>query len=333
MRGSILLVDMPAPWASSRCVARVNKYKLDPSHPGLVGDELSQLRERPRGKLASLRLSSPNTFTDASQFLHGNTATGAFGLRNQSLGDGVVNVASKAAFLPLTLLEEPSGCLGVLLLEPGPEFSVTLTDTVDLTPREGLTIRVIGDIHDPKVNPEEVFRVSGGRLVHLTDSVQIEAAVVVDEVSFSLAGFEELSLSFSGQEGDLCPTRYSPNGDVIWIVTQDAIIIGNGAPRPERSPDLAIQFIGIGYLRDAADNHLSCEGETGSHFMVGELVELILTPSLSIPGYLRDIITGSIGLLHSLKERLSLFWRRLKFNVRDNFHKLQSSTFRFACQV
>lgn len=331
--GSIQLVDVSTDGTGPAGVSWVHENDFNPCHPGFVRDELSQLIERPRGELASLRPSSPNPGAYVLQILQGNPSPGAFGLRNQSLGNGMVDIASEAAFLSLALLEEPFGRFGPLLLERGPEFSMPLTQAVQVPAGERFSIRINGNIDDAQINPQEILGVSGRGFVHLTDGIQEEAAVVVDEIGFSLAGLEKLSLSLSSQEWNFHSTGCSPDGDLIGIVAQDPVIVGDGAVGPELPLCLPVELIGIGHFGVAADDYLSGEREALPHVMVGEFVEVKLTKGLAIPGYLRDIIASSIGLLHRIKKGLSLPWRRLKFDISHKFHRLQSNTFNLVCQV
>ena len=327
LRRSVLLVDITTRGTRPAGISGVHENHFYPRYPGFVGDKLSQLIKCPRGEFASLRLTSPDPFTDASQILHGNSAPCAFSLSNQPLGNGMVHVASKVPFLRLALLEEPSGCLGPLLLESGPKFSVSLPQAVQMPAGEGFSIGIDGNVDDPQVNSQEVLRISRRGLIHFTDGIQKETAIVVDEIGLSLAGLEEFPLPISGLEGNFSPPAYSPNGHIVRVVAQDAVIVGNRASWAERSPDLAVQFVGIGYLGDTSYNDLSRKKKLFPHVLVGELVKPELSEGLTIQCYLRDVITGSIGLLHSLKEGLGLFWRRLKFDVGHKFHGLSLTLF------
>lgn len=156
---------------------------------------------------------------------------------------------------------------------------------------------------------------------------------MIDKVGFSLACLDELLLSLSGQEGDLHPPVYSPDGDMIGIVTQDPIIIGNGPMKLKLSLALPVKLISIGNLGYTTNDYLGRKWEALPHIMVGKLMKIELAKGLTIPGYPGNVIAGSIGLLHSLKEGLGLIRQRLKFNIRNKFHRLNSSVFNLICQV
>lgn len=171
LRRSVQLVDIPARGTSPAGVSGIHEHHLDPRQLGLVFHEGSKLKECPGMPATSLRPSSPNPRADALQVLQGNSSPGAFGLRNQFFGDGVIDVAGEAAFLALALLEEPFGRFGPFLLKPGPELGVPLPKAVQMPAGEGFPIGIYGDVDDSQINPEEVLGISGGRLVHFTDDI------------------------------------------------------------------------------------------------------------------------------------------------------------------
>ena len=72
---------------------------------GFVGDELSQLIESPRSYAVALRLAKPYPVADTLEFFKGDTAYGVFGLRNESLGEDVIGITTKARFSIRNTLE------------------------------------------------------------------------------------------------------------------------------------------------------------------------------------------------------------------------------------
>ena len=102
---------------SLRRVSWVHQDHWNPSQPGFVLNELSQLSKRPGGQCSSLGLpDSPYPPLDALEIFNGNSTRGAFSLSYDVLANLVVDVGGEPAFLPATFLEQPLGGLRSFLL-------------------------------------------------------------------------------------------------------------------------------------------------------------------------------------------------------------------------
>ena len=161
--------------------------------------------ERPTMLDATLCLANRYPLADALQVFEGDTASGAFGFRDQPFADGVVNVTGEPSLLPPPLLRETLGGLGALGLEPCPEFGVAMAQAVQVPAGVGVTVRVGGNVDDAEVHAEPVSRFVCGGFGHVHDHGEVEGAVAVDEVNLPADTLEPRGLIPAEYDGDKLP--------------------------------------------------------------------------------------------------------------------------------
>ena len=90
--------DMSTGRTHLRSVGRIDDLEQYACGLGLVGDKLSQLIESPTSHAVTLRLAKPYPLTDTLEVFKSYAASGVFGLRNESLGEDVIRIATKTRF-------------------------------------------------------------------------------------------------------------------------------------------------------------------------------------------------------------------------------------------
>jgi hypothetical protein len=90
--GPVLSVHLPAPRTSETCVSRVDQIDPDTLLSSFVLNDGSQLTEGPGMKVATLGLPGSDPGADFPEILEGDPASSAFGLRDQVLGNGMIDV-------------------------------------------------------------------------------------------------------------------------------------------------------------------------------------------------------------------------------------------------
>lgn len=154
---SVALVDHPAFWAPPRRVARVHQNYRDAGPHRLVGQELAKLGKGPTGVPVALRPSNLRPLADMGQVLQPDPAAGAFGVRNNLLGNAMVLVLAKAGLLARELLEPAFCAAGAALLQPRTAAVEILTGGLDGGPGVGFPVAVEGDVDDAEVDAEDVL--------------------------------------------------------------------------------------------------------------------------------------------------------------------------------
>lgn len=167
---AVFLRTVAAFRAGARGVSRVNERDGHARQSSLVGNELSELEERPTRNSGTLLAPEPflDAAADARQILKGNPAPSACGGGNKFLADDVVSVRAKANLLPALTPEKPANrtrtlarlrLLGGLALERLSERVMLLAHLFDFRAGEYFSVGGRGDVRYPEVNADEV----GGR--------------------------------------------------------------------------------------------------------------------------------------------------------------------------
>lgn len=129
---AIGLIDHATARASAARVARIDCNNRNAGQLRLVRQELAELGKRPPMQTAALCFPGLNPLANVRQVLDGNRKSGAFGARNDLLGDAVVDVLAEASLLSAEFLQSPFGGLGASALQSSTTAGEALADTLDL---------------------------------------------------------------------------------------------------------------------------------------------------------------------------------------------------------
>lgn len=158
LRTTIGFIDTTADRTSPGRVARVNEYQRHTEQSGFVFDKGTQLIERPAMQLASLRLPNPYPVTDAAQVFQSDTASGAFGLLHELLGDAVVHVGCEASLLARQGFETTPGGLRSFGLQTGTDSIMPTAQTTDVSAGVEFSVAVHGDVGNAEIDADTPTR-------------------------------------------------------------------------------------------------------------------------------------------------------------------------------
>ena len=142
-----------------RGVLGINDLKQHTGLFGFIGDKLPELIESPAPHAVALRLAKPYPVTDALEVFKSYTATGVFGLRNESLGEDVIGIATKTGFSIRNALELlantlTSSCISSQLQVEQRGVDSRYAPLKSLLTEECLGVAVRGS-NNPRLVPEE----------------------------------------------------------------------------------------------------------------------------------------------------------------------------------
>src|SRR5262249_26649522 len=158
-------IDMPAFRARPARVSRIYCNNRNTSQLRFVFNEPSKFSERPFRHPVSLSLLEPCSIADARQLFESDAAIRACGFFNELFRDAMVGIrlestltTRKVSQLAPDLLGTFSGSfpLDRFLLKGAARLSIVLPDFFDLVAGIDFTIAVSCDIHNPKVNADEI---------------------------------------------------------------------------------------------------------------------------------------------------------------------------------
>ena len=186
--------DIATAWTGTAGVPRVNKHDGNPRESSLILHEASELVECPR--VVYVTLASPNRYplADTLQILEGYPAFGVLRLRDDPLGDHVVDIGCKPMLLSTSLPEQPVSGLGSPALKPTPLLRISSPESVKMSPDVCVSISIYSDVLDAKVDTKILLGVKRLRLRGVDSSCKIEYAVSEEEVGLPFDTFKPLLL-------------------------------------------------------------------------------------------------------------------------------------------
>ncbi len=304
-------------------VSRVNPYYRDTSALRLVGQELSQLCERPAMQCVSLRPSSPDPTSDASEFLNGYASIGAFGERYNAFRDGVIHVARKERFLAGAFLQKTFGGLCAFALELATKCFVPVTNLVQLRAAIPVAIAIGGDLRNAEVHAKKLSGGVLGFFRHFDTDVQIPVAVAQNEVGFTAWELQEFSLLFAANEWQgFEPTSNRPNahGGGRQLEVENPRVVGDATQFAEHPLLIPVELVGIGDFRQEAHHDLRGQRELISDGAIAQPMQWKLTELFIVPCQLRNPVGGGIGGFQRRAERSRLAGRRQQFKLDGQLH-------------
>ena len=321
MRRTVTLINTTTYGAGARRVSRVNQFHDNPDETCLVFDKATELVECPRVMLPPLALANRGPVPDTLKVFEGDTATGVFGLCNNSLAEHVVDIAGKACLFARTFYQESLGCLRAVRLELLAQFGMALSQAVHLAARVGLTIGVGGDIDDAKVNTQKAFRVIRLRLRGIHHDGQVEGAVSQCKVGLSDNSVYPGFLVGTNAHRNELPSLEGKDGYPIRpLPGKDTLVIDYSAMGLEGVDFGFIPTIALDDLTDNPDGHLCRKAVMLAKIAIGKAMEFHLRSRIPLKSKIGYVVAGLVEAFHSLQQGLMLFegWR--EFDHQCLFH-------------
>ena len=304
---SIVLVDNPTIGTSSASISWVYKSERNSGELRLVLDKPSELAKSPRELDASLSLPNRYPTSDAPEDLKGNSSFGVFGLRNKSLGYGVVDLSGEPRFLATPFLEQSLCGLGPLLLKFSPQPCVSVPQTVEVASRISVSIRISGYVLDPEVHANPILGFEWNLLWRINSGYEIENSISQYEVSLSSYPVHSPLLIFSNDYRNFDPALQREHGGVVQALPgQYSLVIDHCAMFFENGPNGLVSLVRFYYLANCSDSHLRTETEALPNLIVEDVMEGNLVGEALLESNSSDVVAGFVEPLHRLFEKAEL---------------------------
>ena len=290
-----------------RTVPGVNHQHGYTAKFGLVLDLQAKIVEAPAVVKTTLLLGEfSQALSDAFQVLHHNALALFFGRGYDLFGNRMVDQVLRASFLSREPFQNALGVLGAFGLERGANPLSFQFIRVKLLGSKALSRGERQDVGNAHVGPDKLTdrlllgrrKINGLKQVELTfDVSQIGLTLQVGKVLRAVAGKRDFLATFPR------PDRSDLLGGVVG---KDAAVVGNTTQGAKPAQGFAIPLVGVGYLADAAHDHLTAQIKGALHRIVDFLMELELGKNAFLPRPFGYGITGNIGLLHGLQKQIGL---------------------------
>jgi len=320
LRATIGFGDMATLGTFTAGITCVDGYNQNAPDLGLVFNKRSQLPERPVMQFSSLLTSSPDPRANTFQVFDGDSAICALRFVNDLLADRVVEILREVRFLASALLQKSSGRFRPFALESGSKLSVSFSQIANMRSRKTLSVRVGSDAGDSEIHSEKTIRFVGWWLNGVDRGEKKPPAFAQDKVRFALSRPKQLALLFPASKGNVLTALGSPDRNRPLFVFQNPVVEGDGAVFTENALLVPVQFIGVRDLRDQANDDLSRKAVLLADSLIGELVNLELAESFTLPSKARDFIGRSVGQFKRFAKSRGLLQIGFEFKANGQSH-------------
>lgn len=317
-----MFINTTTDGASSRGISWVNRYYGNPRQFSFVGNFLAEVIKRPGIMLSPLAFSNRDSIPNTAQFFQGDTHRVPFSLFDNSLGDGMVDLFSKAGLLLTSLFEESFSRFSAFPLEFLSEFGVTFSQVIEMAARIAFPFAISRNTLYPQVHAQKllnVYRVGG---FFFARGKEVELTVYQDKVGLAVLMLEKVKLFLSALEGDSQSALSSPDRDslTVDVPAEDSIIIGNRTVWLKSPLSLLVQLVGVGNFGDTSNNDLSGQIKLNFYIPINKVMDFELAKDSVIPGNLADVITSLVCPFKGFQQGLMLLWTGLQFDLCRKFH-------------
>lgn len=233
MAFAVGFVNATASRASAGSITRINQKNMDTMQFSLISDLHPQIEERPRAEFIPLCFLDRYPLADARQIFEGNSASGVFRTLNKVFGYAMVNVFGEAPFLAAALCQEFPTRAGLFGLQLGAQPVMTTTNGCHFPAAVLMAVAITGDVLNTKIDAKKIINIFRGWFVNFARSKQVELAVDKTKIGLATVATEKFFSPIMGEETNLLPTVYRPNGNFILVELpgQDTAIEGDRSKR------------------------------------------------------------------------------------------------------
>lgn len=269
---TVLFDVMLAPRADMRGSLGINKQDRNPRKSRLIGEELSQLIERPRMQATTLSFANRYLPANPFQIFKGNRTGSVFSFGHQLLGNPVVGISPELPLFPGKAFQMAFSTLGADPLEAGFQSSQPFSHLIYLRSRICLPITIHREVDDAQIHAEHSCWFIGfwDRDIHHNN--KIEHALPIHQIGLPSDPIRSCALIISENNGNDLASFEGRNGDGFKsLPRQDTLIIDNRPGRTKLGFDGFVPFIDLNDFRNGSDSQLGRQPECFTNVIINEL--------------------------------------------------------------
>lgn len=319
---AVRVLTMAAEGAGAGSIARVNRYNLHACDGGFVFNNAPKLPESPIRLFCPLALSNCSPRAHAFEVFDGDCSFRVLSLQNNLFRDAVVFVGLIAALLAAHRAESATGRASADLLQDSPALAMSPAFVLYALACVASAVAVGCNLSNAEVNTKRILNLLRRWRLNIAHSQKKVIAFVVNKVRLALSRFKQLLLTLPALIGNFLATLSSPDGYKLLsgAPRQNPIIKRECAKRLELTKRLDVEFISVRNFGDCSHDDLSRQVELLTYLSIGQFMQAELLECLVFPSNFTDSVAGSIGPLKSLAQQLGLFFCRIQFDLRYQFH-------------
>lgn len=290
---------------------------------GFVGQEHSQLRERPVGQARSLILANCcfTSGSDAGQFFNCQPLPFAKCLGDDLFADNVVCMGLESSLPPANFSESATRSPGVSPLVGFSGTGRSLADDINLFTAELRAVISCGNMHNSQVNTNKVFDFHRRSFLDVNCGNQVEPTVSFHKIALPLDAVEPFGLIFAINHVDgLTPLNSCEANFIETFETHIPLVIGH---RPFRAKDRTSCLVAgeaFNSLADGPHGELGRELKSTANFKVGQPVNTRLAEYASSESAMGRKSCGLVKYSHRVHQQRGLTRRRQQLELDGQFH-------------
>ena len=269
----------------------------------LIGDEHTQLIERPTMPLCSMSLTNRCSTPDTREVFKGNRRVCVFGCLNELLGNTMVDVRPEPSLTTTDFPQLSLTCFRAFLLELSSLAKILQSYFFYRFAVENLTITGYRNLVHAEVYANDVLWVDGCVFGHITSGVKVELAITIYQVHLScspvyasvvIVPHDEVERTPSFQRGQ----RHLRKLTLKPLEGQDALVVSDTPSSLEGRLDFLVEFVCFTGLGDGSDGQLCRQTKLLPNLVVDQFLDGELAGgTLSVAGF-SDVITSIVECLH-----------------------------------
>lgn len=324
---AVCLFGMTAHPTHTAGVSWVNDHDRHSRKFCFVGDEHSQLIERPTMSLGSLCLSNRSSTPDAREVFKGYRRVCVFGSLNELLGNAVVYIRTEASFTTTDLPQLSLTCFRLLSLQSTPLFQVAKSDFLYLLAGEHLPIAGYGNLVYSEVYPDDVLWIDGRVFGHVGGSIQIELAITIYQVHLTYDAVSTTSIVFSDDDVEQfatfqCGQRNLGVWEVHSLEGQNALVVSDTTTALELRLHLFVEFVCLAGLGNRPDGELCGQVKLLPDVLIHQFLDGEFGSGVFLEASFSNVIAGIVECFHCFQKHFLPFCIRQEFDFGGCLHTL-----------
>lgn len=305
--------------ASLRSICRFDDNQPDTRKSAFVRKERTELTEIPSVELASESLvPTLGGLTYLAKVFNRKADASFLCVGNDLFGDGVVDYRCGGLFSPAKPFQEFLAASCAFGLNGTTDFESLFTILIQSVGGVGSAFGRTDNVRNAEVKTYESFRILDFGFGNIDGLIKVELAFLESKIRFSL---DVRNVFFVvADKRNLLTFPDCPNGNFGFLVRKNSGIVTDAPVGSELTLLLVVEFVRIGNLADAADNHLSGEIELLTNIVITKMVDFELVESLVRPSDVRNVGASLIGFFHGLEKKRPLLIAGENLYFQDQFH-------------
>jgi len=320
LRLPVGLRDNAAGRTSNGSIMLWNGKNRNACEPGFVFNKPSEFAKSPFCESVSLSLS--NRWPEAFQVLKDYGSLAAFGFRDDSFGNLMVNIFFKSCLTTRKFFKMTLRRLRVSLLNGRSERSHFFSNFINLFPGKSIPVGISRKVDNTHINSEKSRWVERRPVGKFYNDIKKKFTVLKGKVRLPLYGLAFKAPVFAYDKGNFHPAVDrvdARNGKPPE--RQKPLVVNDGREFFEFMQSLFIKDISVGNICNSTNNELGGKlGKLLSGLPINKMVKLHLVKGSSLKCFLGNVIAGIIKSLHGFKQGLMLAFGGKKLNFNSQFH-------------